>query len=211
MAAVVDQRGQHAAVVGADAGDQDRVVGFAVGVEAGDELLRVLVPGVAVLGQVAGAGAEGEPRGHEVGNRLGAGLRATADQLLEIGADLVAAGVVAHGARQVRAGVGMGEGDEQTALVEAEWFAHPVQELAHLVLLEPTDVDGKQEHRTAVAFQLVQGQGGGGEGPVDAFGGLVQGGAEGAALNADGGCHVPAGRRRRGSGRRADGTDAVSS
>ena len=31
--------------------------------------------------------------------------------------------------------------------LEAEWFAHPVQELGHLVLLKPTDVDGKQEHR----------------------------------------------------------------
>ena len=34
MAAVVDQRGQDAGVVGADAGDQDSAVDFAVGVEA---------------------------------------------------------------------------------------------------------------------------------------------------------------------------------
>ena len=89
--------------------------------------------------------------------------------------------------------MGVGEGDEQAVLAQAEWLAHPVQELGHLVLLKPADVNGQQEQRAAVAFQLGQGQGGGVEGTVDAFGGLVQGGAEGAALDSDRRRHVAAG------------------
>ena len=120
-------------------------------------------------------------------------LGAQADQALKVGANLVAARVVTHAARQVRARVGVGEGDEQPVRTQAEWFAHPFQELGHLVLLQPADVDGEQDHRGAVAFQVGEGEGGGGEWPVDAFGSLVQGRAEAAALYAYRRCHVAPG------------------
>ncbi len=191
--------------------DEQRVVGGDVGVVAGGEAPGLGIPEIAVRRQRAAAVAVGDPGRLERRDRL---LDRGSDPIgeeVEVGLDQLGARLVAELGVDVRAGVGVRHADQQRRLVQAGAGLHRRAKRALVgPVLEPADVHGDEGQRRRVAGERREHGGRGGERPVDAFGGVVGGGAPGAGVDPDRRRHVPGGDAESAAGVAVGGVHVVS-
>ncbi len=167
MAGIVEENSQGRAVVTGHAADQQGIIRRGVWIEPAGELLRVLVPEIAMPGEVALARTPGDPGRSKVGTRFLDGIGHRMDQMVEIGLDQLAPGEIDERAIEPGAGMRMRGGEQQIRFRHTGGFEERRSHGAFVGRGNDAIVERHQHQRIAIALDRRHHRRRGEQRPVD--------------------------------------------